>query len=150
MAIGRIKEAVAQGANVKLDGKYICSQGYVGGVASFRRRVFAQTFPTWEVVKAEPDYCDPREIRVKVSKPLPKESRIRVKGNAIASGWSRMIMPWYWIGERKYRIIQANDVICNHMVRVKAKVRVYELEEKHREEIQSQKRKKVKEAKKHG
>ena len=119
-------------------------------MTSLRHRVSRQTYPTWEVVKAEPDYLDSKEIRVKVNKPIGKNSRIKIKGNAIASGWARMMMPWYWIGNKKFKIIQVNADTCNHMVRVKAKVRVYELEEKHKEEIMSLRRTKVREAKKHG
>ena len=119
-------------------------------MTTLSHRVEEQTYPLWQVVKAEPDPYDAKEIRVKVNKPLGKDSRIKVKGNAIASGSSRMIMPYYWIGNKKYKITDVNTATCQHLMRVKAKVRVYELEEKHKEEIRSQKRKKEKEAKRNG
>ena len=119
-------------------------------MTSLHHRVEEQTYPLWQIVKAEPDPYDQKEIRVKVNKPLGKDSRIKVKGNAIASEWNRMIMPFYWIGNRKFKLTEKNIEACQHLMRVKAKVRVYELEEKHKEEIRSQKRRKLKEVKKNG
>jgi hypothetical protein len=105
------------------------------------------SFPLWEVTDAEPDYLEPTNIiRVKVKKPLPKDSLIKIRGNAINSDWNRMKMPFFYINGRRFRIrtpIDQNQ--CKLLVRVKAKVRVPELERQHAEDIRRQTIKKFRE-----
>jgi hypothetical protein len=102
-------------------------------------RIQRDTYPLWEVVAAEPDFYEPSKIiRVKVKKPLPKDSHIKIKGNAINSDWVRILMPYYWIGRRKMIIREVNLDACDLLVKLKAKVRVPKLEEQHREDIRKQ------------
>lgn len=102
-------------------------------------RIQRDTYPLWEVAAAEPDFYEPSKIiRVKVKKPLPKDSHIKIKGNAINSDWERMLMPYYWIGKRKLIIREVNLDACDLLVKLKARVRVPKLEEHHRVDIRKQ------------
>jgi hypothetical protein len=98
-------------------------------------RLRQQAFPTWEVSDAELDPQDETRIRVKVKKPLPENSRIKIKGNAIGSGWVRMNSKYYWLGKTQYRIHQVDAEACSLLKRLHAKVRVPELEQQHANDI---------------
>ena len=112
-------------------------------------RIQRDNFPLWEVAAAEPDYFEPsRLIRVKVKKPLGENSRIKVKGNAINSGWERMKMPWFHVGEKKFRVGAVNEDTCALLVKLKARVRVPKLEEQYGDELRTLRRKEMKDMKK--
>jgi len=106
-------------------------------------RVSRDTFPLWEVSDAEPDRLDPHRIRVRVRKPLGEDSHIKIKGNAINSGWQFMLMPFYWFGAHKIRIRKIDSSTTAMMVKLKAKVRVPELERQHSEELRKQRKKEM-------
>lgn len=101
-------------------------------------RLVKQSFPTWEVSDAEIDPVDPTIIRVKVKKPLPKDSHIKIKGNAIGSGWMRMRMNFYWLNGQMMRIRQVDKETCSQLIKFHAKVRVPELEQQHADDIRRQ------------
>ena len=104
-------------------------------------RVKRDCFPTWEIIAAEPDYFEPtKEIRVKVNKPLGKDSR-KIKGNAIASEWNRMKMPYYYLHGMKIKIGKVTKEKCRLLIKIKARVRVPALEEKHEKGIRESQKK---------
>lgn len=115
-------------------------------------RIKKEAYPTWEVVKVRQFLFNPeREIEVKVKKPLGKDSRIKVKGNAINSDWMKIEMKFFFIREKKYRMppnITKN--FCALLERSKAKVRVPSLEEQNKEAIRKERRKIYRRVKKHG
>lgn len=107
-------------------------------------RVKRDANPLWEVAAAEPDYFEPTKlIRVKVKKPLGENSRIKVKGNAINSGWERMKMPFFWVGTQKFVVRNVDEDICARLVRLKAKVRIPRLEAEHAEDLRKQRKKEM-------
>lgn len=109
-------------------------------------RVKRDCFPTWEIVAAEPDYFVPtRRIRVKVKKPLGDNSRIKIKGNALTSEWLYVKMPFYWFKGERMTIKVVTKEFCAYLVKIKAKVRVPELEERHKDELRTQIKEKYKE-----
>ena len=112
-------------------------------------RVKKETYPLWAMVKAEPDFFEPTNyIRVKVKKPLGKQSRLKVPGNAINSEWHRMQMPYYWVGNKRFTIREPiTEDLCERLVKLKAKVRVPELEARHEKDIQRQQKGKYQELK---
>jgi len=107
-------------------------------------RVKRDANPHWEVAAAEPDYFEPTKlIRVKVKKPLGDNSRIKVKGNAINSGWERMLMPIFWVGGKQFKVRSVDKDTCALMVRLKATVRVPRLEAEHAEDIRKARKKEM-------
>ena len=110
-------------------------------------RVKRDANPLWEVAAAEPDYFEPTKlIRVKVRKPLGENSRIKVKGNAINSGWERMKMPWFFLNNKRI-LIRDIPTACRLMVKLKARVRGPALEDQHREDIRKEQKRAMTEAK---
>ena len=120
-------------------------------MTSLRHRIKNECFPLWKITDARPLLYNPEhEIEVKVKKPLGENSRIKIKGNAISSGWVKMDMPFYWVGEarKKYRIHRVTEGVCELLVHIKASVRVPSLEEQHREELRIMRKKEYRKAKK--
>ncbi len=112
-------------------------------------RVKRDCFPTWEITFAEPDFFEPsRRIRVKVKKPLSKDSKMKIKGNAINSELLYMKMPFYWFKGKKMTIREVTKAFCDYLVKIKASVRVPALEERHKDELRTQIKEKYREAKK--